>query len=237
MKAIAAATVALALSLLLVTPITTRAQTPPAASLSPPASMADASADQEYRIQIGDELGIKFFYNSDLNEQVIVRPDGRISLQLIPEIVVANMSPAELTKELTRLYSAELRQPRVTVIVRGFGSQRVFVDGEVGRPGMVPILGLMTALQAIAEAGGMTQTARATEVIVIRRGAPNKPVLFSLDMKKARDGTDMSQDISLAPFDVIYVPRSRIANVNAWVDQYIRKNIPIPFTIQFGIYR
>ena len=205
---------------------------PQAPQGSPPA----AAADSEYRIQVGDQLDIKFFFNPELNEQVTVRPDGRISLQLIPELVVSDMTPAALTKQLTQLYATDLKQPRVTVIVRGFGSQRVFVDGEVGKPGMVPILGLMTALQAIAEAGGMTKTARQSEVIVIRRGAPGKPITFSVDLKKAHDGSDLSQDIALAPFDIIYVPRSRVANVNLWMDQYIRQNIPIPFSITYGLY-
>jgi protein involved in polysaccharide export with SLBB domain len=197
---------------------------------------AGGPADTEYRIQVGDQLDIKFFYNPELNEQVIVRPDGRISLQLIPEVVATDLTPAMLTKQLTQLYATDLKQPRVTVIVRGFGSQRVFVDGEVGKPGMVPILGLMTALQAIAEAGGMTRTARQSEVIIIRRGAANKPVAFTVDLKKARDGSDLSQDTALAPFDIIYVPRSRVANVNVWMDQYIRQNIPIPFSITYGLY-
>lgn len=207
---------------------------PPASS---PASPADPVTDAEYRISVGDQLDIKFFYNPELNEQVIVRPDGRISLQLIPEVVVSNMTPAALTKQLTESYAKDLKQPQVTVIVRGFGSQRVFVDGEVGKPGMIPILGEMTALQAISQAGGMKATAREAEVIIIRRGAPNKPVAFAVNLKKAREGTDLAQDISLAPFDIIYVPRSRVANVNVWIDQYIRQNVPIPFSIYYGVYR
>ena len=203
----------------------------------PPAGSAGPVTEQEYRIQIGDELDIKFFYNPELNEQVIVRPDGRISLQLIPEIVASQLTPAILTTQLTQRYAAELKQPRVAVIVRGFGSQRIFVDGEVGKPGMIPILGLMTALQAISHAGGMKPTARSSDVIVIRRGAANKPIAFPINLKQARDGTDLSQDISLAPFDIIFVPRSRVANLNVWMDQYIRQNIPIPFSITYGVYK
>lgn len=208
---------------------------------APPAGPAgdgrETVNEAEYRIQVGDQLDVKFFYNPELNEQVIVRPDGRISLQLIPEIVVTDMTPAGLTKRLTDDYSRDLKQPQVTVIVRAFGSQRVFVDGEVGQPGMIPILGLMTALQAISEAGGMKGTAREAEVIVIRRGAANKPLVFPINLEAARDGTDLAQDVSLAPFDIVYVPRSRIANVNKWMDQYIRQNIPIPFSTQYGVYR
>jgi protein involved in polysaccharide export with SLBB domain len=190
----------------------------------------------EYRIQIGDELEIKFFNTPDLNEQVIVRPDGRISLQLVPEVVVDGMTPAELTRRLTEQYAAQLQQPQVTVIVRTFGAQRVYVDGEVARAGVVPIVGLTTALQAIAQAGGFKESARLTEVVMIRRGLDKTPQVTRLNLKKARDGSDIRQDVLLQPFDIIYVPRSRVANVNLWVDEYLRKNIPIPFGLQYGIF-
>jgi protein involved in polysaccharide export with SLBB domain len=210
--------------------VAVRPPTEPPPALAGPAS----TTNREYRIGIGDQLDIKFFYNPELNEQVIVRPDGRISLQLIPEIIVSDLTPAALTKQLTEYYSKDLKQPQVTVIVRAFGSQRVYVDGEVGRPGMIPILGTMTTLQAIAEAGGMKDTARTGDVIIIRRGANDKPLAFRVDIRKAREGSDFSQDVSLSPFDIVYVPRSRVANVNLWMDQYIRKNIPIPFSIYYG---
>jgi polysaccharide biosynthesis/export protein len=210
-----------------------RAQSPPLGAAGGPA----VAPTTEYRIQAGDELEIKFFYSPTLNEKVTVRPDGRISLQLIPEFVVADLTPAALTERLTQLYSKELKQPQVTVIVHGFASQRVYVDGEVGKPGMLPLQGVTTVLQAIAQAGGAKESARLDEVVVIRRGAPSKPVAFRVDLKKAYSGSDLAQDVKLAPFDVIFVPRSRVANVNSWMDQYIRKNIPIPFGLQYGIYR
>lgn len=198
-----------------------RAQSPP--------DLAD-----QYRIQVGDQLDIKFFYNSPLNEQVLVRPDGRISLQLIDEVLAVGMTPAELTKELVERYSVELRQPAVTVIVRAFGAQLVFVDGEVGRPGLVPIIGVTTVLQAIAQAGGLKPSARESEVLIIRRGE-SAPVTVSVNLKNARRD-DLAQNITLAPFDIVFVPRSRVADVNAWVDQYIRQNIPIPFNLSYGAY-
>ena len=209
------------------------AKAPPAANLQAmqAAQAAAPPPDQEYKIQVGDQLDIKFFYNTELNEQVIVRPDGRISLQLIPELEVTNLTLAMLAKQLTERYAADLNQPQVTVMVREFGTQRVFVDGEVGTPGMVPILGRMTALQAISQAGGMKDTARSTEVIVIRRGPGDAPVAFKADLKKARDGGDLAQDVILAPLDIIYVPRSRIANVNLFVDQYIRKVLPFDWVV------
>lgn len=188
---------------------------------------------QEYKIQIGDQLDVKFFYNPELNEQVIVRPDGRISLQLAHEIMAASLTPAELGDLLTIKYATELKQPEVVVIVRSFSSQKVYVDGEVSKPGMIPLVGTATVLQSISQAGGMKDSARTTEVIIIRRGADNKPLALTLNLDKAIDGTDMNQDIVLRPFDIVYVPKSPIADVNTWVDLYIRKNIPISMGIGY----
>lgn len=197
----------------------------------------DTSVRDEYRIQAGDELDIKFYYNAELNERVIVRPDGRISLQLIPELVVTGQSPSGLSHQLMNAYAAELKQPQVTVIVRAFGAERVYVDGEVGRPGMIPLTGRTTVLQAISQAGGFKDAARLSEVIVVRSDGGAKPTPIRLNLKAARRGTAIEQDALLRPLDIVFVPRSRIGNVNKWVDEYVRKNLPLPLGVQFGIFR
>ncbi len=189
---------------------------------------------EEYRIQVGDQLDIKFFYNSELNDQVTVRPDGRISLQLVREVMAAGLTPAQLNQLLVEKYAPELKKPEITVIVRSFGAYKIYVDGEVNRSGMFPLLGYTTVMHAISQAGGMKDTARAGEVVIIRRGEFNKPLAFKVNLEKVIDGTGMSQDIALQPSDIVYVPRSAIANVNVWLDQYIRKNIPIPISTGLG---
>jgi polysaccharide export outer membrane protein len=200
------------------------------------AVQASLHSEKEYQLQIGDQLDIKFFYNSELNEQVTVRPDGRISLQLVHEIVVAGLTPTQLKERLIKKYAEEIPQPEIAVIVRSINSQRVYVDGEVTKSGMVPLVGITTVLQALSQAGGVKDSARTSEVIVIRRGADNKPLVIPVNLKIAIDGTDMSQDIILSPFDIVYVPKSPVANMNKWVDQYIRKNLPISITSGFGYY-
>ncbi|MGA2516634.1 MAG: polysaccharide biosynthesis/export family protein [Thermodesulfobacteriota bacterium] len=192
--------------------------------------------EQEYRIQIGDGLDIKFFYNPELNELVTVRPDGRISLQLVHEIKVAGLTPSELTDSLTQKYAPELKKPEITVIVRSFGAHKIYVDGEVNKSGMFPLMGLMTVMQAISQAGGVKDTARTKEVVIIRHGADNRRLALQVNVQKVLDGTDMSQDIALKPFDIVYVPRSSIANVDIWVDQYVRKILPVNITTGFGYY-
>jgi polysaccharide export outer membrane protein len=190
--------------------------------------------EEEYRVHVGDQLDIKLFYNPELNETVIVRPDGRISLQLVHELMAVGLTPGELMRLLRKSYEAELTKPEVTVIVRSFGGRSVFVDGEVNRPGIFTPLRPITVLQSIAQAGGVKDTARTSEVVVIRRGADNRPLVIPVNINKAVDGRDLKQDFILQPFDIVYVPKTFIANLNVWVDQYLRKNIPLNAGVGFS---
>jgi polysaccharide biosynthesis/export protein len=180
----------------------------------------------DYLLQVGDELEIQFTYNPELNQKIPVRPDGRIALPLVKEIQVAGMSPRELSEFLVEKYTPELKKPDVTVIVRTFTAQKIFIDGEVNRAGLHPIMGSLTVMQAIAMAGGVRDTARMNEILVIRQN-PKGPYLTAVvDISRAIDGTDKAQDIALLPYDMVYVPKSSIANVNLWVEQYIKRVLP-----------
>jgi len=187
----------------------------------------------EYRLNPGDVIDVKFFYNPELNETVMVRPDGRISLQLANETMAAGLTPDELRKSLTERYGKEINKPELTIIVRSFSMQRVYIDGEVARPGMLPLVGPVTIHQAIAAAGGFRETARRTDVIIIRQ-VQGKPVPLKVNMEEVQNNQDPSQDVLLAPFDIVYVPRSNIAEVNKFVDLYIRRNLPVGAGVGVG---
>lgn len=184
---------------------------------------------EEYIIQAGDRLEIKFYYNAEMNDFMTVRPDGRISLELIGDVVVAGQTPTQLKNLLTKKYSQELKNPEVTVIIRAVVS-KIYVDGEVKKPGEFELLGPLTAMQAIARAEGKTEKAW-QEALVIRRIKGKEPLVMLLDLDAVLTGTNIGQDIGLVPFDIVYVPRSPIADVNLWVHQYIRSNIPVALFI------
>ncbi len=187
---------------------------------------ARAYPAQEYKIQYGDLLDIKFLYNPELNENLPVRPDGRITLQLVGDLMVVDMTPTQLSEALKTRYAAELRKPEVTVIVRQFASQKIFVDGEVTRPGLVQLVGPTTVSQAVALAGGFTYDARRTQIVVIRQNPPGKPFVTVVNLLEVQRGINMTNDINLMPYDMVYVPKSQIAEVDKWVDQYVRKMLP-----------
>lgn len=203
-------------------------------SLADPRAQANAYPQKAYRIQAGDELEIRFFYNAELNDKVIVRPDGFISLQLIGELMVYDMTPGELTKTLQQRYEPIIQRNAITVTVRGFAAQRIYVDGEVNKPGLFPLTGQVTVMQAIALAGGYKDSARLNELILIRRGPSNEPLAIQINLKEIINSKNMSQDVLLLPSDIIFLPKSPIANVNTWVTMYIKNNLPV--SPSFGYY-
>jgi protein involved in polysaccharide export with SLBB domain len=189
-----------------------------------PAPVATAPQEPpEYFIQPGDELDIKFFYNPILNEAIVVRPDGKISLQLVDEVRAAGLTPAQLDDVLTQKYAKELKKPAVTVIVRSFTGWQVYVGGEVNTPGLINLAVGMTALQAVINAGGLRETAEPTGAIVIRKGRDNKPIPFRVDLNETIYGKGDTSNFQLKPSDIVYVPKSSIAKANKFVNQYIER--------------
>lgn len=187
---------------------------------------------EEYRIHAGDTLDIKFYFSPELNERVTVRPDGRISLQLADEVPAAGQTSEDLRQALTKIYEKELKKPVITVIVRTFSGQRVYIDGEVQKPGMFPLAVGTTVRQAISQAGGFKDTGRKSNVTVIRQGPEDKPRVIPVDMQKVANGSDLAQDIVLQPYDIVLVPKKTVANINLWLEQYINRNVPqVGFTV------
>jgi polysaccharide export outer membrane protein len=196
----------------------------------------------EYLIQAGDQLDIKFFYNPELNETITVRPDGKISLQLVDEVQAAGLKPSELDGVLTKKYAHELKKPMIAVIVKSFGGQRIYVGGEVNRQGLFVLAGGMTPLQAVLNAGGFKETANPESTIVIRKGSGNEPVPIAMNLDDAMQGQNGSADFILQADDVVYVPKSPIAKANKFVNQYIEKlllsrGVSLGFTYQTNSYR
>jgi len=192
-----------------------------------PLMIKPAYYDQEYRIKPEDQLDIKFFYNSELNELATVRSDGRISLQLVGELDSVGMTPAQLSAQIKEKYTPILTRPDVTVIVKVSGAYKVFVDGEVNLPGVYDIVGYKTLRQSLAQAGGIKETARTNEILVIRQRKGQEPLVVAVNLESINSGADFSQNIVLSPYDIVYVPRSSIYNADVWVRQYIRDLLPI----------
>ena len=180
-----------------------------------------------YRLQPGDLIAVKFWGVSELDEEVRVRPDGRISLPFIDEVSAAGLTPLQLDGALTERYASELARPNLTVIVREASPPRIYIGGEVGRQGAIELSDGLTLFRAIQEAGGLTTTARTKEVVIIRASSDDEFVARAVDLRPVMSGEDPNRDVRLAANDVIFVPRTKITSVALFVQQYINDIIPL----------
>jgi protein involved in polysaccharide export with SLBB domain len=175
----------------------------------------------------GDEIEIKFFYTPDLNDVQRIRPDGKISMQLVGEVMAFGRTPAGLESTLEELYKPFVEKPEVTVIVRDLTSRAIYVGGEVINPGRIAMPGRLSLLGALLEAGGVNATlADRDTVYLIRHDALGNRTVKEVDLEADMEGRSVTY---LEPQDIVFVPRSTIVNVDQWVDQYINKVVP-----QFG---
>ena len=205
---------------------------------TPPAETEDWPEAQEVKVvlQPGDMIDVRYVYWSDFDQEQFVRPDGKITLPLVGAIEVAGMTPEELTAHLNAIYADKLKDPEISVIVRALDSQRVYVGGEVHRPGMVRMSGRITALDAIIESGSfVTMSAKISSVVVIRH-RDGKRYARSLDLRKALEDPS-SEPFYLEPFDVVFVPRTAIDRVDQYVEQYLNRIIPRNVYMNFGLQR
>lgn len=187
--------------------------------------MRASARDGSYIIQPGDDLSINFYLNQEFNQEVTVRPDGKVAMQAVGNLQASGLTPQQLAQEVNQAYSTELRNPGATVVVKNMPSRQVFVDGQVTKPGMFPLEEGMTAVQAVAEAGGLTDKAGG-EAVLIRRDMCGVPTGIPFKVKDAEKGGGV-EDVALQSRDIIVVPQSHIANMNQWVEQYIRNMMPI----------
>lgn len=199
----------------------------------PPAAVPAPATESAYRLAAGDTITILLFYNPEFNTKTMIRPDGKISMPLLGEISVVGLTIDELTARLTELYKGTIRQPAVTIQVDTFANRRIFVGGEVSRPGMFPLTGHETLLSALYEAGGLTKAARRSEVTVIRRSEKGAPEYIPVSLKgvgATKDAGGLTAAFVLQPLDVVLVHESGVSKANRVVDQYIRQMIPALLT-------
>lgn len=206
----------------------------PVVKTATPLGEAISSDRGDYRIAPMDELRIEFLTDETFGRVVRVRPDGRISLQNGIELKVAGRTIHEATGAIASAYGKFMRDPWVSLEVNTFAAQRTFVGGEVDKPGVQPLVGPTTLLQAITVAGGFKDTARTDEVVIIRYNTDGRRIVFSVNVDDVISGRDLHQDVELMAQDMVFVPRSDIANVDLWVDQYVRKALPLSSSSSFG---
>lgn len=173
----------------------------------------------EYRVGMLDELEIRVRYHDRFNDKVTVRPDGRITLVEIGEIYVLGKTPAEIDKLITDAYTTIVHDPEVTVTMRTFAGLSVYVFGEVRNSGVIDFRPNMTALQALAIAGGSVSGAKLKSAVLLRRLETDRPEVVRLDLSGSAIQAGNSHDLYLQPRDIIFIPRTFIANTVEFLNQ------------------
>lgn len=200
---------------------------------APPAALS------EYVIGPGDELSVTFPNNAELNRDGPVGPDGRFPVPFLGNVPLAG----DTITQAASLLSNALRDGGIVanaipnITIRRYGTN-VFVGGQVRTPGVIPLAAGMDVFQAIIAAGGLTDSARTGRVAIIRRTADNHSRVLYYSVKTFTKGISNESIAMLEPRDVIFVPRSKIAEVDMWVDNYINKTLPFSrgFNYSYGNY-
>lgn len=177
------------------------------------ARQIDSTTD-DYYLRAGDTIEIRFFITPELNTSVLIRPDGKISLELIDDVKAEGLTCEELDKVLTEEYEKQLNKTLITVVARSLDGQNVYVAGEVYSPRVIPMTGKLNALQAIFIAGGFKVDAKLSEVVIISRNPDNKPLARKVNLKKALKGKLLENEYLLSPFDIVYIPKTRLAKIH-----------------------
>jgi len=164
-----------------------------------------ATVDPNYMIGPGDQLYVNVWKEPDLTSSVPVRPDGKISMPLLNDVQAAGLTPMQLSSDVAEKLKKYLEQPHVTIVVTGTNSRLVYVVGQVGHAGALPLLPDMTVLQALSSVGGISEFANSKKIYVLRV-ENGKPQRYYFNYKEAIKGDRPEQNILLKAGDTIVVP-------------------------------
>lgn len=157
-----------------------------------------------YVIGVDDVLAVLFWREKDLSGDVVVRPDGKITLPLLNDVQAAGLTPEDLRAALTTAAAKYVAEPNVTVVVRQINSRRVFITGQIGKPGPYAVTPGLTVMQLIALAGGLTEFADSKNIIIMRT-ENGKPLAYRFNYKEVLDRKKLQQNIELKPGDTVVV--------------------------------
>ena len=177
------------------------------ATVSAPASNTAAGMNlpPDYVIGPDDVLGIVYWKDKDMTTDAHVRPDGRIALPLLNDVLAAGLTPDQLREKLTEESRKYMEDPSITVLVREINSRKAFITGEVYKPGPYPLVTPTSVVQLIALAGGLKEYANGKSIIIMRT-ENGKPISLKFNYKEVIAGKNLKQNIDLKPGDTVVVP-------------------------------
>jgi polysaccharide biosynthesis/export protein len=170
-----------------------------------------------YRLSKSDTVEVNFTFSPDFNQILTIQPDGFVALRGAATLFAEGLTVPEMRLAVANAYRGFLREPEVTVTLKEFDKPYFLASGEVARPGKYELRGDLTVNEAVAIAGGFTQQARHSQVVLFRRISPYVAESHIVDLKKMLDSHDIREDLHLQPGDFIFVPQSRISKIRKYV--------------------
>jgi polysaccharide export outer membrane protein len=198
---------------------------PPTKADKPVAPSEERIRPVEYFVGLGDTLEIFVWRNPDLSRDVIVRPDGMITIPLIGDVTATGKTLAQLDKEITDglaeyiRVTPETKDGLVSVSVKTFAGEKVFVLGEVNKPGVYNFLGETRLMEIVAQAGGFTYEAKLAEVMVIRGDPYGTPQVIRINVKDLLQQGKLAYNIPLQAKDIVYASSTMIADVTRFLSK------------------
>ena len=191
---------ALVLGLAAATPY---AQSP--ATAAAPTSAVALAPPSDYVIGPDDQLSVVFWHDKELSAEVIVRPDGKISLPLLNDVQASGLTPEQLRVNVTEAAKRFVEDPTASIVVKQINSRKVFIIGSVEKPGTYPLTGPTTVLQLIATAAGIKEYADSRKIVVLRNEA-GRSATIPFNYKDVIAQKNLEQNILLRPGDTVIVP-------------------------------
>jgi polysaccharide export outer membrane protein len=170
-----------------------------------------------YRLQRSDVIEIKFTFAPEFDQTVSVQPDGFITLMELDELYAQGVTIAELRNAVRQAYAVTLHDPEVTIRLKDFEKPYFVASGAVGHPGKYELRGDATVTEGVAMAGGFTEQAKHSEVVLFRRISDERTEARVLNIKQMLKARNLAEDFHLRPGDLLYVPQNKISKIRRYL--------------------
>jgi len=187
----------------------------------------DGPQSSAFRLGPGDEVRVTVWRQESLNKAFTVPPSGWVTFLLVGDLQISGLTPLELRDRIMQGLEKYMNDPQVSVEVTNFRSKRVYVLGEVRRPGVLYLGSPICAVEAISHSGDFTTNAKKTDVLLIRQGQKQQREVFRLDLESAVNDGMVDQNPMLESGDILYIPPTFLANL----DRVFQHIAPILSTI------
>ena len=170
-----------------------------------------------YRLAAGDSFDVSFELSPEFNQTVVVQPDGFVTLKAVGDVMVVGQTVPELTQTLRTAYAKMLNDPLIVVVLKDFEKPYFIADGQVGHPGKYDMRGTVTLTEAVAIAGGFTENAKHSQVLLFRRVNDQWLSAKIFNIKEMQKRGDLHEDPTLRPGDMVVVPKNMLSKIKPFI--------------------